>query len=98
MTAVTGAVDALEIDEMAQLAQVSRRQIDRMLQRHMNTTPARCYLETRLTRARRLQQTNEPITSVAIACGFRAAPHSSRCCHELFGVSPSRVGSRRWGS
>ncbi|WP_018991946.1 GlxA family transcriptional regulator [Aromatoleum toluclasticum] len=88
--------EPLSIDDLAQHAQVSRRQIDRMFQHYMNATPARYYLETRITRARRLlQQTNEPITSIAIACGFSGAPHFSRCYREFFGVSPSQVGARR---
>ncbi|MBI1905009.1 MAG: GlxA family transcriptional regulator [Rhodocyclales bacterium] len=88
--------EPLSIDDLARHAQVSRRRIDRLFQRYLNTTPSRYYLETRLTRARRLlQQTNEPITSVAIACGFTSAPHFSRCYREFFGVSPSQVGGRR---
>ena len=88
--------EPLSIDDLAEHARVSRRQIDRMFQRHMNTTPARYYLETRLTRARRLlQQTNEPITSIAIACGFTGASHFSRCYREFFGVPPSQAGTRR---
>ncbi|TAH51473.1 MAG: GlxA family transcriptional regulator [Betaproteobacteria bacterium] len=88
--------EPLGIDDLASHVQISRRQIDRLFQRHMNTTPSRYYLETRLTRARRLlQQTNEPITSIAVACGFSGAPHFSRCYREFFGVSPSQVGTRR---
>jgi transcriptional regulator GlxA family with amidase domain len=88
--------EPLSIDDLAQHAQISRRQIDRLFQRYMNATPSRYYLETRLTRARRLlQQTNEPITTIAIACGFSGAPHFSRCYREFFGVSPSQVSARR---
>ncbi|BAL27088.1 GlxA family transcriptional regulator [Azoarcus sp. KH32C] len=88
--------EPLSIDDLALHAKTSRRQIDRLFQRYMNTTPSRYYLETRLTRARRLlQQTNEPITTVAIACGFTSAPHFSRCYREFFGMSPSQVGRRR---
>lgn len=90
--------EPLSVDELALHAQISRRRIDRLFQRYLNTTPSRYYLETRLTRARRLlQQTNEPITSIAIACGFGSAPHFSRCYREFFGVSPSQAGARRRG-
>lgn len=88
--------EPLEIDELAQLAGISRRQIDRLFKRHMSATPSRYYLETRLTRARRLlQQTSESITSIAIACGFSNASHFSRCYREFFSVSPSQVGGAR---
>ena len=87
--------EPVSIEDLALRTQVSRRQIDRLFQRHLNTTPSRYYLESRLTRARRLlQQTNEPITSVAIACGFTSAPHFSRCYREFFGVSPSQVTAK----
>ncbi|NMG46083.1 helix-turn-helix domain-containing protein [Aromatoleum toluvorans] len=87
--------EPLSIEELALRARISRRRIDRLFQRHLDTTPSRYYLETRLTRARRLlQQTNEPITSIAIACGFTSAPHFSRCYREFFGVSPSQVSAR----
>lgn len=83
--------EPLEIDDLARYVQVSRRQIDRLFQRYMKTTPSRYYLELRVTRARRLLlQTNAPITTVAIACGFASAPHFSRCYRDFFGVSPSK--------
>ncbi|NMF87318.1 GlxA family transcriptional regulator [Aromatoleum petrolei] len=88
--------EPLEIDDLAQHASISRRQMDRLFKRHMNATPSRYYLETRLTRARRLlQQTSESITSIAIACGFSNASHFSRCYREFFSVPPSRMGGSR---
>ena len=86
--------EPLGIDDLAHYAQISRRQIDRLFHRHMKTTPSRYYLELRITRARRLLlQTNAPITSVAIACGFTGAPHFSRSYRDFFGVSPSKARS-----
>lgn len=86
--------EPLSIDDLAHYAQVSRRQIDRLFQRYMKSTPSRYYLELRITRARRLLlQTNAPITSIAIACGFTGAPHFSRCYRDFFGVSPSKARS-----
>ncbi len=84
--------EPLGIDELAGLARLSRRQIDRLFQRHMKATPSRYYLELRITRARRLLlQTNEPITTIAIACGFTGAPHFSRCYRDFFGQSPTQA-------
>lgn len=86
--------EPLAIDDLAHYAQVSRRQIDRLFQRYMKSTPSRYYLELRITRARRLLlQTSAPITSIAIACGFTGAPHFSRCYRDFFGVSPSKARS-----
>ncbi|WP_407277597.1 GlxA family transcriptional regulator [Aromatoleum evansii] len=88
--------EPLEIGDLAQHASISRRQMDRLFKRYMNASPSRYYLETRLTRARRLlQQTNESITSIAVACGFSNASHFSRCYREFFCVLPSQVGGAR---
>ena len=86
--------EPLGIDDLAHYAQVSRRQVDRLFHRYMKSTPSRYYLELRITRARRLLlQTNAPITTVAIACGFTGAPHFSRSYRDFFGVSPSQARS-----
>lgn len=88
--------EPLGIDDLANLAKISRRQIDRLFMRHMHTTPSRYYLETRLTRARRLlQQTNESITGIAIACGFSNASHFSHCYREFFSIAPSQAAQAR---
>lgn len=84
--------EPLALDELARYVGRSRRQIDRLFQRHLGTTPSRYYLELRITRARRLLlQTNQPITSVAVACGFVCATHFSHCYREFFGVSPRQA-------
>lgn len=84
--------EPLGMDDLARLAEISLRQLDRLFQRHIGTSPARYYLELRITRARRLLlQTCDPITTIAIACGFAGAPHFSRCYREFFGESPSEA-------
>jgi transcriptional regulator GlxA family with amidase domain len=82
--------EPLAIDALAQRAGVSRRQLDRLFRRHMQSSPARYYLELRLTHARRLLlQTADPVTRIALACGFADAPHFSRCYRQFFGQAPS---------
>ena len=84
--------EPLGVEDLARLAQISPRQLDRLFQRHIGTSPARYYLELRITRARRLLlQTCDPVTSIAIACGFAGAPHFSRCYREFFGETPSQA-------
>ncbi|WP_230411811.1 GlxA family transcriptional regulator [Denitromonas iodatirespirans] len=84
--------EPLGVEELARLAQISSRQLDRLFLHHIGTSPARYYLELRITRARRLLlQTNEPITNIAIACGFTGAPHFSRCYRNFFGETPSQA-------
>ncbi len=84
--------EPLSIDELHQYSGVSRRQIERLFQTHLNVSPSRYYLELRVTNARRLLlQTQESITSISIACGFANTSHFSNCFKSFFGTSPSAI-------
>lgn len=81
--------EPLTLNELAGHAGTSRRQLERLFQRHLGCTPTRYYLSLRLARARQLlMQTSMPITDIAIACGFVSPPHFTKCYHDHFGSSP----------
>jgi transcriptional regulator GlxA family with amidase domain len=87
--------------QLAQRAGLSPRQLERLFQKYIGTTPTRYYLGVRLERARHLlMQTSIPILSVGIACGFVSASHFSKCYSEHFNRTPSdeRKGSGRGGA
>lgn len=80
----------LSRDEIAARARLSRRQLERLFLRHLNTSPARYYLRLRLIRARMLlSRTPMPITEVALACGFASAAHFSKCYRDMYKYPPS---------
>jgi AraC family transcriptional regulator, glycine betaine-responsive activator len=80
----------LSLDEIAAATELSRRQIERLFKRHLNTVPQRYYLQMRLRRARELLlHTPMPIIDITAACGFRSTTHFSKCYHALFGYPPS---------
>ena len=82
--------EPLALDEIARQVNVSQRQLQRLFRYHLEMTPARYYLRLRLERARELlKQTEMPVISVAIACGFRASGHFSKCYRDMFGTPPS---------
>ncbi|MBR7889295.1 helix-turn-helix domain-containing protein [Marinomonas sp. A79] len=84
--------DLLSIDELAKLVGISRRQIERLFKVNVGVTPARYYLEHRLTHARQLlQQSNLSVFEVSIACGFISSAHFSRTYHRFFGQSPTET-------
>ncbi|WP_435103085.1 GlxA family transcriptional regulator [Arhodomonas sp. AD133] len=88
--------EPLSLDELAGHAHISRRQLERLFQRYLGCPPTRYYMDLRLTRARQLlQQTQMPITDVALACGFVSPPHFTKCYHDRFGYSPSHERHRR---
>ncbi len=81
--------EPLDMDELGQLVGISRRQLERLFHDHLDTTPTRYYLRVRLEHARRgLRQGNQPITEIALACGFVSVSHFSTRYRDLFGHSP----------
>ena len=81
--------EPISLDELARHVGVSRRQLERLFQKHLNCVPTRYYLEVRLARARQLLlQTSISIVDVAFACGFVSAPHFSKCYRDYYGIPP----------
>ncbi|WP_203142467.1 choline metabolism transcriptional regulator GbdR [Marinobacter mangrovi] len=81
--------EPIELRELAQLAGISRRQLERLFLKHLGCTPSRYYLKLRLDRARRLlKQTSCSIVEIASMCGFVSATHFSRCYRKYMGTPP----------
>jgi transcriptional regulator GlxA family with amidase domain len=88
----------LALEEIARRSGLSRRQIERLFQRHVNCVPKRYYLELRLKRARELLlQTAMPIMSISTACGFKSPPHFSKCYRAHYGRPPTAERQPRRG-
>ena len=72
--------EPLSTDQLAAYSGRSRRQIERLFQQQLGTTPARYYLELRITEGRRLLQHSDlPVLDVSVACGFVSPSHFSKC-------------------
>ena len=81
--------EPMSLDELSRHVGLSRRQLERLFQKHVRCVPTRYYLELRLARARQLLlQTTKPIVDIAFACGFVSAPHFSKCYRDRYGVPP----------
>lgn len=88
--------EPMSLDELAKHVKLSRRQLERLFQKHLSCVPTRYYLELRLERARQLLlQTSMSIVDVAFACGFVSAPHFSKCYRDFFGIPPRDERHRR---
>ncbi|BCX66041.1 GlxA family transcriptional regulator [Pseudomonas izuensis] len=88
--------EPIDLDNLAEYVDLSRRQLERLFQKYLNCTPSRYYLRLRLIRARQLlKQTSMSLIELATVCGFVSTPHFSKCYREHFGVPPSdeRAGS-----
>ncbi len=83
--------EPLTIGEIADLAGLSRRQLDRLFNRHVGASPSRYYLELRVTHARQLlQHSNGPIAEIAVASGFASISHFCHCFRQFFNIAPSK--------
>jgi len=91
--------EPLSQTELAQRANLSTRQLERLFRKYLGATPTRYYLNLRLQRARQLLlQTTMSILSVALACGFVSASHFSKCYRECFGKTPRAERAVRHGT
>lgn len=82
--------DPLPLRDIAKCVGRSPRQIERLFERSVSSTPMRYYLNLRLARAKRLlEQTDMPVVEVAVACGFTSASHFSKCFRLAFGIVPT---------
>ena len=82
--------EPLSLEELAQMTEVSQRQLQRLFRRNLGVTPAQYYVNMRLRRARELLlQTDMPIMNITVACGFRSPCHFSKSYRSIFGHSPS---------
>ena len=76
-------------EELARLAGVSLRHLERLFRQHLGCSLGEHYLALRLDRARDLvRQTSLSVLEIALACGFTSASHFSRTYRARFGRAP----------
>jgi transcriptional regulator GlxA family with amidase domain len=75
--------------DLASLAGISLRQLERLFQTHIGMTPNAFQLKLRLEHARTLlRQTGLSVMEVAIATGFASASHFAHAYRTRFGCAP----------
>ncbi|MFB9888148.1 GlxA family transcriptional regulator [Balneatrix alpica] len=88
--------EPLSPDDLAMHVGVSRRHLERLFKKHLDTVPSKFYLELRLERARQmLQQTDKSVVQVGLACGFSSASHFSTTYRNHFGITPREERNNR---
>jgi len=81
--------EVLSRTELARRVGLSGRQLERLFQKYLGTTPRQYYLDHRLARARSLlRQTTLPVIEIAVACGFSTASHFAKSYRERYGITP----------
>jgi AraC family carnitine catabolism transcriptional activator len=82
--------DTLQICDLAEIGDLSPRQLERLFRARLGTTPKQFYLKLRLERAERLlTYSNMSVRDVGLACGFSSLSQFSRAYKVQFGVPPS---------
>lgn len=82
-------------EELARLANVSLRQLERLFRQHLGRSLGQHYLGLRLARSRDLlRQSSLSVLEIALACGFASASHFSRAYSARF-RHPPRTERRR---
>lgn len=86
-----GALDDGDAQTLAARLGIGERQLRRLFQRHLGSTPSAVARAFRLQRARRLLASADSITEVAHAAGFGSLRRLQSAMRASFGVSPSAL-------
>lgn len=87
--------EPLSLRRIADLCDISLRQMERLFLKYRNQTPGQFYLSLRLAHARQLLlNTNLRIIDISIAAGFPSQSYFSACYRRHFGCSPRNYRSR----
>jgi AraC-like DNA-binding protein len=87
----------LTAENLAELAGVSLRTLQRLFRERFGTSPMNWLMETRLREAARLiRDGDDPVTKIAYRVGFKDPSHFTRRFKARFGVSPNEY--RRSGT
>ena len=82
--------ELLDIDEIARVLALSRRQVERLFREHLGTSPSRKYLEIRLVRARlAVLRSTRSLDDIAQSCGFGNLSHFIARYRRAFASTPA---------
>ncbi|MBD1577419.1 helix-turn-helix domain-containing protein [Vibrio sp. S11_S32] len=85
----------LTTDDIANQVYISRRQLERLFKRHLDSMPARHYMQVRLKHAKHLlQTTSTSIVQIGLKCGFSSGPHFSSAYKTYYQLTPREERSK----
>jgi len=88
----------LRSEELANMVNLSKRQLERLFRAHLDATPTMHYQQLRLRAGHNLLlQTSMSVLEIADACGFSSADHFSKRFRAFFGQSPTDLRQQHFG-
>ena len=82
--------EPLSTDDIAYHVAMSRRQLERLFKKHLNSVPSRYYLRVRLEKARALLFSSQrSLAEIGLSCGFSSGAHFSTAYRNQYGLTPS---------
>jgi len=88
----------LRSEELANMVNLSKRQLERLFRAHLDATPTMHYQQIRLRAGRDLLlQTSMSVLEIADAAGFSSADHFSKRFRAYFGLSPTDLRQQHLG-
>ena len=82
--------EPLDISEIAEAVQISRRQLERLFQKYVETSPVQFYIELRVSRAYALlSETEMAVAEIAAATGFSSATQLTVRFKKRYGEAPT---------
>ncbi len=87
--------EPLSTDDLSYHVGVSRRHLERLFKKHLQTVPSKYYLDLRLEHARHLlRQSDKTILQIGLACGFTSASYFSTAYRSHYGLTPREERKR----
>jgi len=88
----------LRSEELANMVNLSKRQLERLFRAHLDATPTMHYQQLRLRSGHDLLlQTSLSVLEIADACGFSSADHFSKRFRAFYGHSPTDLRQQHFG-
>lgn len=87
--------EPLTADDIAHHVAISRRQLERIYKKYLDSVPSKYYLQIRLDHGRSLlHNRSASISDIALLCGFSSGAHFSTAYRNLYGLTPSEERAR----
>lgn len=90
--------ESISVDQLAELAHISRRACFRLFQENLHMTPVEYIRNYRLQKAcYLLAESEDAITQIAYSCGLGSSSYFGKTFREKFGCSPLEY-RKRWNN